>query len=165
MIEDLSQVEETATKSTYKLGVEFKRCENKGGKSAPKSYGLWEFGVIFERVSLMCDNTRAISIAKNSVFHKRMRYLERRHHFLRDHVEKRDKEMRYIDTERKLADIFSKPLDSSRFATLQWEIGVCHSYSLVWGGVCVHLVHFLSFCFFVVFSSYSTKLTLLHLLY
>jgi hypothetical protein len=40
MIEDLSQVEETATKSTYKLGVEFKRCENKGGKSAPKSYGL-----------------------------------------------------------------------------------------------------------------------------
>jgi hypothetical protein len=45
-------------------------------------------GVIFERVSLMCDNTRAISVAKNSIFHKRMRHLERRHHFLRDHVEK-----------------------------------------------------------------------------
>jgi hypothetical protein len=37
LIEDvLSQVEESATKSTYKLGVEFKRCEKKGGKSAPK---------------------------------------------------------------------------------------------------------------------------------
>jgi hypothetical protein len=58
------------------------------------------FGVIFERVPLMCDNTSAISVAKNSVFHKRMRHLERRHHFLRDHVEKENIKMRYIDTER-----------------------------------------------------------------
>jgi hypothetical protein len=34
--EDLSQVEESATKSTYKLGVGFERCEDKGEKSAPK---------------------------------------------------------------------------------------------------------------------------------
>jgi hypothetical protein len=52
-----------------------------------------DFGVSFERVSLMCDNTSAISVAKNSVLHKRMRYLERRYHFLRDHVEKGDIEM------------------------------------------------------------------------
>jgi hypothetical protein len=42
----------------------------------------------------------------------------KRHHFLRDHVEKGDNEMRYIDTERQLADIFTKPLDASRFADL-----------------------------------------------
>jgi hypothetical protein len=37
MIEDdLSQVEESATKSTYKLSVRFQRCEDKGEKSAPK---------------------------------------------------------------------------------------------------------------------------------
>jgi hypothetical protein len=60
-----------------------------------------------------------------------MRHVERRHYFLRDHVEKRDIEMRYIDTERQLADIFTKPLDSSRFANLQGEIGVCHPYVLV----------------------------------
>jgi hypothetical protein len=59
-----------------------------------------DFGVIFERVPLMCDNTSAISIAKNSVFYKRMRHLKRRHHFLIDYVEKRDIEMRYIDTEK-----------------------------------------------------------------
>jgi hypothetical protein len=34
--EDLSQVEESATKSTYKLGIGFERCEDKGEKSAPK---------------------------------------------------------------------------------------------------------------------------------
>jgi hypothetical protein len=34
--EDLSRFEESATKSTYKLGVSFERCENKGEKCAPK---------------------------------------------------------------------------------------------------------------------------------
>jgi hypothetical protein len=33
---DLSRVEESATKSTYKLGVGFERCEDKGEKSTPK---------------------------------------------------------------------------------------------------------------------------------
>jgi hypothetical protein len=85
-----------------------------------------DFGVRFERVPLMCDNTSAISVAKNPVYHKKMRHVKRRHHFLRDHVEKGDIKMWYIDTERQgdikmwyidterqLADIFSKPLDSS----------------------------------------------------
>jgi hypothetical protein len=34
--EDLCQVEKSATKSTYRLGVWFERCEKKGEKSAPK---------------------------------------------------------------------------------------------------------------------------------
>jgi predicted nuclease with TOPRIM domain len=37
MIEqNLSRVEESATKSTYRLCVHFERCEDKGEKSAPK---------------------------------------------------------------------------------------------------------------------------------
>jgi hypothetical protein len=34
--DDLSRVEESATKSTYKLSVGFERCEDEGEKSAPK---------------------------------------------------------------------------------------------------------------------------------
>jgi hypothetical protein len=34
--ENLSRVEESATKSTYKLDAGFDRCEKKGEKSAPK---------------------------------------------------------------------------------------------------------------------------------
>jgi hypothetical protein len=89
-----------------------------------------DFGLSFERVPLMCDNTSVISIAKNLVFHKRMVHLERRHHFLRNHVEMRDIDMRYIDTERQLADIFTKSLDASRFAELR-GVGVYHPYDLV----------------------------------
>jgi hypothetical protein len=62
----------------------------------------------------MCDNTSAISVAKNLVFYKKMRHVERR-----DHVEKGDIEIRYIDIERQLADIFTKPFNSSRFADLR----------------------------------------------
>jgi hypothetical protein len=94
-------------------------------------HNMRDFGVRFERVPLMCDNISAISVAKNLVFYKKMRHVERRHHFLKDHVEKGDIKMRYIDTERQLADIFTKPLDSSRFADLRGGIGVCHPYVLV----------------------------------
>jgi hypothetical protein len=47
-----------------------------------------DFGVIFKSVTLIFDNTSAISVAKNPIFHKRMRHLEKRNHLLRDHVEK-----------------------------------------------------------------------------
>jgi hypothetical protein len=90
-----------------------------------------DFGVIFKRVPLMCDNTSAISVAKNTLFHKRMKHLEVRHHFLRDHVKKGDIEIRYITTMGQLDDIFIKPLDASRFAVLRGETVVCHPYGLI----------------------------------
>jgi hypothetical protein len=58
----------------------------------------------------MCDNASAISVSKNPVFHKKMRHIERRHHFLIDHVEKGDIEMMYIDTERQLTIFSPTPL-------------------------------------------------------
>jgi hypothetical protein len=33
--EDLSRIEDSATKSIYRLGVGYERCEKKGEKSAP----------------------------------------------------------------------------------------------------------------------------------
>jgi hypothetical protein len=45
-----------------------------------------DFGVIFEKVPLMYDNTSVISVAKNPVIHKRIRHLKRRYHCLRDQL-------------------------------------------------------------------------------
>jgi hypothetical protein len=125
------------------------------------------FGVIFERVPLMCDNTSAISLAKNPVFHERMRHLERRQHFLRDHVEKGDIEMRYFGTKRQLAYIFTIPLDASCFAALRGGGELVFAILMAWFEVkfVFCLVYLYPFCFSLAFSSYSTKLTLLHLLY
>jgi hypothetical protein len=85
----------------------------------------------YKSVHLMCDSSSAICLAKNPVFHGRAKHIKVRHHFLRDHVEKGDIEIKYIDTERQLTDIFIKPLDVTRFASLQGELGVCHPYGLV----------------------------------
>jgi hypothetical protein len=103
----------------------------------------------------MCDNTSAISVAKNPVFHKKIRHVERRHHFLRDHVEKGGIEMRYIDTERQLADIFIKPLDSSRFVDLQG--GLVFAIHTAWFEGELVFLPCISYIFSLVFSSYSPK--------
>jgi hypothetical protein len=79
----------------------------------------------------MCDSSSAICLAHNLVFHGRAKHIKVQHHFLRDHVKKGEIEMKFIDTERQLADIFTKPLDSSHFASLRGELGVCHPYGLV----------------------------------
>jgi hypothetical protein len=115
-----------------------------------------DFGLRFERVPLMCDNTSVISVAKNPVFHKKMRQIERRHHFLRDHVEKGDIEMRYIDTERQLSDILSKSLDSSRFPNLWGELVFVIHMTWYEGELVIYLVYCI-FYFSLTFSSYSPK--------
>jgi hypothetical protein len=46
-------------------------------------------------------------------------------------VEKGDIEIRYIETERQLVDIFTKPLDATHFTSLWGELGVCHPYDIV----------------------------------
>jgi hypothetical protein len=79
----------------------------------------------------MCDSSSAICLAQNPVFHGGAKHIKVRYHFLRDHVEKGDIVMKYIDIERQLADLFTEPLDATRFASLWGELGVCHSYGLV----------------------------------
>jgi hypothetical protein len=105
-----------------------------------------DFGVSFERVRLMCDNTSDISVAKNLVFHKRMRHLERRHHLLRDHVEKEYIEMRYIDTEIQLTDIFTKP--SMLLALLVYRGKFVFAILMAWfeGELVLYHVYYI-FCF------------------
>jgi hypothetical protein len=112
---------------------------------------MTDFGVIFERVPLMCDNTSAISVAKNLVFHKRMRHLERRHHFLRDHIEKGDTEMRYIDTERQLTDIFTKLLDASRFAAFGRKLVFAILMAWFEGEFLFYLIYLYLFAFLLYF--------------
>jgi hypothetical protein len=101
----------------------------------------------------MCDNTSVISVVKNLVFYKRMRQLERRHHFLKDHLEKEDIEMRYINIERQLTNILTIPLDFSRFADLRGGGDCC--FTSVWllrGGWCFILYIFLFSCIFFILT-------------
>ncbi len=91
---------------------------------------LRDYGLTFEKVPLLCDNTSAINIAKNLVQHSRTKHIDICYHFLRDHIEKGDVELAFVDTQLQLADIFTKPLDSSRFAFLRGELGIVHPFGI-----------------------------------
>jgi hypothetical protein len=89
---------------------------------------LRDFGLDFHHVPLLCDSTSAISVAKNPVLHSRTNHIDVRFHFLRDHYEKGDIDLRHVDTQRQLADILTKPLDQKTFVHLRGKLGVCFPF-------------------------------------
>ena len=70
------------------------------------------------------NNSSAIDISKNLVLHSKTKHIEIRYHFIRDLVERKIMCLEYIPTERQNANIFTKPLDRSKFETLHQVIGV-----------------------------------------
>jgi hypothetical protein len=72
---------------------------------------LGDYGYKLTKVPLLCDNESAIRMADNPVEHSRTKHIAIWYHFLRDHQQKGDIEIAYINTKEQLADIFTKPLD------------------------------------------------------
>ena len=85
---------------------------------------LLDYGIDCKDVSIFCDNTSAIAITQNPVLHSRTKHIDIRHHFIRDHIEKKNLKIDHIPTENQIADILTKPLCESRFITLRHEMGM-----------------------------------------
>ena len=76
---------------------------------------LLDYGVVLEKVPLLCDNESAVKLANNPVQHSHTKHIDIHHHFLRDHVAKNDISLESVRTEDQLEDIFTKPLDEATF--------------------------------------------------
>jgi hypothetical protein len=76
---------------------------------------LLDFGVVIEKVPLLCDNESAVKISNNYVQHSRTKHIDIHHHFLRDHVAKGDIILEEVRSKDQLANIFTKPLVKTRF--------------------------------------------------
>ena len=85
---------------------------------------LTDYGIFQDSMVVYCDNSSAIDISKNPVQHSKTKHIEIRYHFIRDLVERKIVCLEYILNERQNADIFTKPLDRSKFETLYQVIGV-----------------------------------------
>ena len=67
------------------------------------------------KIPILCDNTSAINLAKNPIQHFRSKHIDIKHHFIRDHIQKGDIELSFVNTEDRITDIFTKPLAEDRF--------------------------------------------------
>ncbi|GJT13572.1 retrovirus-related pol polyprotein from transposon TNT 1-94 [Tanacetum coccineum] len=76
---------------------------------------LADYDVLYDKVSIFCDNTSAIAISNNPVLHSRTKHIDIRYHFIRDHILKGDIKLYFVPTDLQLADIFTKPLAESSF--------------------------------------------------
>ena len=85
---------------------------------------LTDYGISQDTMVVYCYNSSAIDISKNPVQHSKTKHIEIRYHFIRDLVERKIVCLEYIPTERQNADIFTKPLDRSKFKTLRQVISV-----------------------------------------
>jgi hypothetical protein len=88
---------------------------------------LRDYDYKLTKVPLLCDNESAIKMADNPVQHSRTKHIAIRYHFLRDHQQKGDIEISYINTKDQLADIFTKPLDEQTFNKLRHELNILDS--------------------------------------
>ena len=54
----------------------------------------------YEHVRIKCDNTSAINLSKNPILHSRVKHIDIRHHFLRDHMQKGDIMLEFVCTKK-----------------------------------------------------------------
>ena len=86
---------------------------------------LADYGIVLDSFTVFCDNTSTINIFKNPVQHSRTKHIDIRHHFIRDLVDSNVLVLEFVETEKQLADIFTKALDFVKFEFLRKSSGIC----------------------------------------
>ncbi|KAJ9552661.1 hypothetical protein OSB04_016706 [Centaurea solstitialis] len=85
---------------------------------------LADFGYTMQRIPIYCDSKSAIQITANPVQHSRTKHIDIRYHFIKDHVEKGNVELYFVESDYQLADLFTKPFDEKRHFFLISKLGM-----------------------------------------
>jgi len=80
-------------------------------------------------ISMLCDNTSAISISKNPVMHSKSNHIPIKYHFLREQVLEQKVKLEYVPSKEHVADILTKPLPKETFEYLRQKLGVVDASS------------------------------------
>ncbi|GKE23099.1 retrotransposon protein, putative, ty1-copia subclass, partial [Tanacetum coccineum] len=85
-------------------------------------YGLGVVPTIEEHINMYCDNTGAITIAKDHGVTKGARHFRAKVHYLRETIEMGDVKIEKVDTDENLADPFTKALAFPKHSELTEKI-------------------------------------------
>ncbi|GJT28720.1 hypothetical protein Tco_0908995 [Tanacetum coccineum] len=83
---------------------------------------LLDYGYKYNRILMYFDSNSAIAISCNPVQHSKIKHIDIRYHFIKEHVEKGTMELYFVGTEYQLADLFTKALLKERFEYLVHRI-------------------------------------------
>ena len=79
---------------------------------------IWDPMVIYR------DNTSAINISKNSVMHTTTKNISIKYYFLRELLQDKEVRLEYVNTKKKIVDIFTNLLPKDAFLYLRCKLGV-----------------------------------------
>eukprot|EP00253_Pinus_taeda_P020550 PITA_20550 len=75
-------------------------------------------------ISILCDNTSAISISENPVMHSNTKNIPIKNHFLQEKVLQQKVKLEYVPSKEQVVDIFTKPLPREKFEYLRQKLSV-----------------------------------------
>ena len=75
-------------------------------------------------MKIFCDNTGAIALVKEYIFHKKTKHIKRRFNSIQDLVKEGDIEICKIHTNLNVADSLTKPLPRAKHDQHQDSMGV-----------------------------------------
>jgi hypothetical protein len=78
-------------------------------------------------IPIFCDNTLAIALSKNHVFHKKRKHIDTRFHFIRELVNNGDIVLQFCGSRDQLADIFTNPLRKLVFDFQRQHLGIINA--------------------------------------
>ena len=90
--------------------------------TAASTYVCWlknllsEVGIqVTEAIDLFMDNQSAIKLIKNPEYHHKTKHIDIKYKFVREHFEWGNIDLKFVPTDKQLADFLTKPLAASKF--------------------------------------------------
>ena len=78
-----------------------------------------------EPVTIFCDNTAALAVAKDPKYHGKTKHIKKRYHYIRDAITDKDVVLKYISTNNMVADPLTKPIARDVFIRHVKSLGLC----------------------------------------
>ncbi|GKC20546.1 retrovirus-related pol polyprotein from transposon TNT 1-94 [Tanacetum coccineum] len=85
---------------------------------------LLDYRYRYTKIPTYRDSKSAIDISYNPVQHSRIKHINIRYHFIKEHVEQSTIKLYFVGTDYHLADVFTKALPKERFGYLVHMIGM-----------------------------------------
>ena len=73
---------------------------------------------------MLYDNTAAIQFVRDPKFHRKTKHIKRHYHFVRDVIKLKEVIIKYLSTNKMIADPLTKPTPKDVFKTHMMSLGL-----------------------------------------